>query len=115
MGDELNLEESFIEYKNITLTIDEIVKSDNYEKLDELFKQRQLILDNIKKNDFSREELRVFYIKYSIEELEKRLEEEMKREKEELLIKIKENQKRKIAMNEYNNLQSKAVFLSRKF
>lgn len=115
VGDELNLEKSLIEYKNITLTISEVVKSDNCEKLDELFKQRQAILDNIKQAKYSEEELKEFYLKYNIYELDKELEKEMKFEKEEVLNKIKGNQKRRIAMNGYNNLQNKAVFLSKEF
>ncbi|WP_419292811.1 hypothetical protein [Clostridium diolis] len=115
VGDEVNLEKSLIEYKKITLTISEIIKSDNCEKLDELFKQRQTILDNIKQTKYSEEELKDFYLKYNIYELDKELEKEMKSEKEELLNKIKENQKRRIAMNGYNNLQNKAVFLSKEF
>ncbi|MFW2501343.1 hypothetical protein ACN078_09355 [Clostridium diolis] len=111
----MNLEKSLIEYKKITLTISEIIKSDNCEKLDELFKQRQTILDNIKQTKYSEEELKDFYLKYNIYELDKELEKEMKSEKEELLNKIKENQKRRIAMNGYNNLQNKAVFLSKEF
>ena len=115
VGDELDLEEIFIKYKDITLTIMEIVKLENYEKLDEFFSQRQLILENINSLNCSKEELRKFYIKYNLDDLDKTLEKEMKKRKEELLIKIKENQKRKRAMNGYNNLQAKAVFLSREF
>lgn len=111
----MNFEETFIKYKEITLTIIQIVKTEEYEKLDEFFKQRQLILDNISNLYSSKEELKQLYIKCDIDKLEKVLEEEMKNKKEELLTKIKENQKRKIAMNGYNNLQAKAVFLSREF
>jgi hypothetical protein len=111
----LNLDEDFIKYKNITLTIIEIVKAENYENLDELFNQRQLILDNINKINYSKEDLREFYVKYNIEKLDKIIEEEIKKGKEELLVRMKQSQKRRIAMNGYNNLQAKAVFLSGKF
>lgn len=111
----MNLEECFVKYNNITLTIMETVKSENYESLNELFKQRQLILDNINKLNCSKEEMKKFYIKYNINQIEKSLEEEMKNRKEELLVKIKESGKRRAAMDGYNNIQAKAVFLSRKF
>lgn len=115
VGDKLDLEGSFIKYKDITLSIMEIVKLEEYEKLEELFSQRQLILDNIDKLNCSKEELKNFYLKYNIDKLDKTLELEMKNNKEELLVKIKENQKRKMAMNGYNNLRAKDVFLSREF
>lgn len=111
----MDIEESLKEYKNITLTIMETVKAENYEKLDELFSKRQFVLDNINKLTYSKEELNKFYLKYNIHKLDETLEEEMKKRKEELLEKIKENQKRKMAVNGYNNIQAKAVFLSKEF
>ena len=115
MGDKLNLEENFIKYKDITLTIIETVKAEEYEKLDEIFQQRQLILDNINKINYSKEELKKFYLQYDIEKLDKTLASEMKVKREDLLEKIKENKKRQVAMKGYNNLSAKAVFLSKEF
>lgn len=111
----MNLEENFIRYKNITLTIIETVKAEEYEKLDEFFKQRQLILDNINKLNCSKEDMKQFYLQNEIDKLEKILDSEMKLKRENLLEKIKENRKRQVAINGYNNLQAKAVFLSREF
>lgn len=111
----MNLEENFIKYKDVTLTIMELVKAEDYENLDKFFKQRQLILDDIAKLNGSKEELQKFYFQYDINSIEKTLALEMESKKGELLKKIKENQKRKIAMNGYNNLQARAVFLSREF
>jgi hypothetical protein len=93
----------------------EMIREEEYEKIDEFLKQRQLVLDDIKKMNCSREELKEFYVKYNIDKLDQTLEKGMKTKKEELLGKIKESQKRKIAMNGYNNLQVRAVFLSREF
>jgi hypothetical protein len=115
VGDKLNLEENFIKYKDITLTIIEGVKSEEYEQLDEIFQQRQLILDHINKINHSKEELKKFYLQYDIEKLEKTLASEMKVKRQDLLEKIKENKKRQTAMNGYNNLSAKAVFLSKEF
>lgn len=115
VGDKLNLEENLIKYKDITLTIIEGVKSEEYEQLDETFKQRQLILDNINKINYSKEELNRLYLQYDIDKLEKILVSEMKVKRQELLEKIKESKKRQVAMNGYNNLSAKAVFLSREF
>lgn len=115
VGDKLDLEGKVVKYKNVTLTIMEIVNSENYEKLDEFFSQRQLILDEMNRLNYSKGELKKFYLKYNLDKLNKTLEEEIKKRKEELLIKIKENQKRKRAMNGYSNLQAKSVFLSREF
>lgn len=113
MGDKLNLEEEFIKYKEITLTIIETVKTEGYEKLDELIKQRQLILDNINKIDYSKDEMKQFYFQCDIDKLENILSLEMKTKREDLLEKIKENKKRQVAMKGYNNLSAKAVFLSK--
>ncbi|MDR3593985.1 flagellar protein FliT [Clostridium sp.] len=111
----MNLEENFIKYKDITLTIIEAVKSEEYELLDEIFQQRQLILDNINKINHSKEELKKLYLKYDIDKLDKTLASEMKVKRQYLLEKMKENKKRQVAMNGYKNLSAKAVFLSRKF
>ncbi|MGH4141103.1 hypothetical protein [Clostridium sp.] len=113
MGDKLNLEENFIKYKNITLTIIQIVKVEEYEKLDEIFQQRQLILDDMNKINYSNEELKEFYLQYEIEDLEKILTTEMKVRKVDLLKKIKQNEKRQVGMAGYNNISAKAVFLSK--
>ena len=115
VGDKLELEENFLKYKQITLSVMEVIKMENYETLDDLFKQRQLILDNIKNLNHSQDELKKVYVKYNIDELEKTLEKEIIKRKEELLNKIKANQKRRMALNGYNNLQAKSVFLSREF
>lgn len=115
MGDKLNLEEDFIKYKEITLTIIEAVKAEEYENLDELLKQRQLILDNINKIDCSKDEMKQFYFQCDIDKIENILSLEMKTEREDLLEKIKENKKRQVAMKGYNNLSAKAVFLSKEF
>lgn len=113
VGGELEIEEQFIQYKDITLTMMEAIKTENYENLDEFFLQRQLVLDNIDKLVYTKEELNKFYLKYDIDKLDKVLQVEINSRKEEILNKIKENQKRKIAMNGYNNLQARAVFLSK--
>ena len=115
MGDKLNLEENFIKYKDITLAIIEGVKLEEYERLDEVFQQRQLILDNINKFNHSKEELNKFYLQYDIDKLDKTLASEMKVKRQDLLEKIKENKKRQAAMKGYNNLSAKAVFLSKEF
>ncbi len=111
----MNIEENLIKYRDITMTIIEIIRSDEEEKLDDLFVQRQLILDYINKIDYSKDELKKLCLKHEISSLDKILEVGIKSKKEEVLKKIKENQKRKAAMNGYNNLQTKAVFLSKEF
>lgn len=109
----MNIEEEFDQYKSITLVIMDTVKSENYEKLDELFSQRQLILNNINNLNCPKEELNRLYLKSDIYNLDKILEEEINNKKEEFLNKIRESQKRKVAMNGYSNLQARAVFLSK--
>lgn len=113
MGDKLILEENFVKYRDITLTIIETVKAEEYEKLDEIFQQRQLILDDMNKINYLKDELKKFYLKYDVENLEKVLASEMKDRKEDLLKKIKENKKKQAGIVGYNNISAKAVFLSK--
>lgn len=115
MGEKLNLEENFDEYKAITLVIIEAVKAEEYERLDELFQKRQLILDNIIKLNCLKEELKKKYLQFEIEKLDKILTSEINVRKDDLLEKIKENNKRQGAMKGYNNLSTRAVFLSKEF
>ena len=109
----MSLEENFIKYKDITLTIIETVKAEEYEKLDETFQQRQLILDDMNKINYLKEELRTFHLKYEIENLEEKLASEINIRKGELLKKIKQTEQRQAATVGYNNLSAKAVFLSK--
>ena len=109
----MNLDESFIKYKDITLTIVETVKVEEYEKLDELFNRRQLILDTINKVNPQKEELRKVYLKYNIDYLEEKLEIEIKFRKASLLKKMKQNENKQVGMAGYNKLSAKAVFLSK--
>lgn len=109
----MNLEENFIKYKDKTLTVIEMVKAEEYEKLDEIFHQRQLILDNMNNINYSKEELKKFYLQYEIGQLDKTLASQMNYKKEDLLKKIRENKARQSAMVGYNNLSTKSVFLSK--
>ena len=95
------------------MTIIEIVNAENYEKLEGVFAERQLILDDINKINYSKVELKKLYSQYEIENLEKVLENEMKVRKSALLKKVKQNEKRQVAMTGYNNISAKAVFLSK--
>ncbi|MBW9170636.1 hypothetical protein K2F43_05385 [Clostridium estertheticum] len=109
----MNLEEGFIKYKDITLTIIKTVKEEEYENLDENFHQRQLILDDMNKSSHAKEELLKFYMLYDIENWEKKLSIEMECKKGSILKKMKENKKRQVGMAGYNNVSAKAVFLSK--
>ncbi|MCB2359378.1 hypothetical protein [Clostridium estertheticum] len=110
----MNLEDNFIKYKNITLAIIEIVKIEEYEKLDEIFQKRQLVIDDMNKINYDKVELKKLYLQYEIEKLEENLSSRMKYKKDELLNKLKKNKKRQTGMRGYNNFPSKAVFLSKK-
>lgn len=109
----MKLEDNLIKYKNITLSIIEMIRAEEYEKLDGVFQERQLILDNINEINYSQDELKKFYFGHNIDKLDEMLDLEMKLKKEDLLEKIKENKKRQTAINGYNNLSTKAVFLSK--
>ena len=110
----MNLEENFIKYKDITLTIIETVKGEEYEKLEEIFQQRQLILDDINKINYTKIELKKFYLQYEIQNIEKELTSQMNVKRTDLLVKMKENKKRQVGMTGYNKISAKAVYLSKK-
>ena len=109
----MNLEENFIKYKDITLVIIQKVEAEEYERLIENFQQRQSILDDINKINYTREEINKFYIEYEIQNIEKKLTFEMNIRKVNLLKKMKENEKKQLGMAGYNNISAKAVFLSK--
>lgn len=96
------------------MTIIELVKIEEYEKLDISFQQRQLVLDDISKINCSKEELNKFYLQFGIKSLDKNLAFEMKVKEHDLLMKIKENKKKQAGLAGYNNISYKAVFLSKK-
>lgn len=114
MGDKLSLEENIIKYKDITLSIIEIVKSEKYEKLNENFNQRQLILKDMNKSNYTKKELNTYYLRYEIEKLNKILSSEMRVKRLSLLKKIKSNRNKQVGMAGYNNISATAVFLSKK-
>lgn len=105
-GDKLSLEENFIKYKVFTLIIIKIVKAEEYEKLEERFQPRQLILDDINRINYSKDELKKFYLQYEIEKLEKILTTEIKVRKSDLLKKINQNEKWQVGMVGYNNISA---------
>ncbi|MBU3111767.1 hypothetical protein [Clostridium lacusfryxellense] len=109
----MNLEENVIKYKDITLTIIETVNIEEYERLDESFMKRQLVLDDISKIGYSKEEFKKLYMQYGIENLQNELTSKMKDKEQNLLEKIKDNKKRQAAVVGYNKLPTKAVFLSK--
>lgn len=109
----MSAEQYIIEYKNITLIIIEIIKSEEYEKLDKIFQQRQIILDKMNTANYSKEELNKYYLKYELEKLNKLLTSEMNVKRKYLLGKLKENKKKQVGMSGYNNISAKAVFLSK--
>jgi len=109
----MNLEENIKKYKSITLNIIDSVKVEEYEKLDEMLKERQIILDNTKDICYTKEELKSLYFQYEIDKLDKILGSQMEEKKNALKDKIRANEKRKIAAKSYNNLSGRAVFLSK--
>lgn len=109
----MDIEKLFKEYKDITLSIIKVVEKEDYEKLEEKFYTRQEILDNIEKLNYSVEDLKKLYCKYIIENLEISLKKEIEIRKEQILVKLKESQNRRKVLNGYNNLQTKAVYLSK--
>lgn len=110
----MELEESLVRYKEVTLNIFQVIKSEKYEELDKYFEKRQMILDNISKN-YSKDELKRIYFELELDKIDKKLASEIEVKKEDLLKKMHENKKRQQAMNGYNNLSTRAVFLSKEF
>lgn len=109
----MNLDNLMKEYKIISLQIKESLDNDNLDSLDILLDEREKIINNKDIINCNSEELKELYEKYGCLELDKLILEEIKLQKNQLRKKIFEVEKRKKVAKGYNNLNTKAVFLTK--
>ncbi|MDS1002899.1 hypothetical protein P9J83_05195 [Clostridium sporogenes] len=109
----MDLDDFIKEYKKISLQIKDSLDNDNLDSLDILLEKREKIINSVDINKFNIEELKEVYKKYGILQLDKLIFEEMNLQKNQLRKKIFEIQKGKNLAQGYNNLNTKAVFLTK--
>lgn len=109
----MDLDNFIKEYQTISLQIKESLDNDNLDSLEMLLNQREKIINNVDIASFDIEELKESYEKYKVFQLDKLIFEEMKLQKDQLRKKIFEVEKGKNVAKGYNNLNAKAVFLSK--
>ncbi|EJO5346078.1 flagellar protein FliT [Clostridium botulinum] len=109
----MDLENLIKEYKIISLEIKDALDNDNLDALDILLDQRQKIIDTLDTTNFNIEKLKEAYKKYEIFELDKLIFEQMNSQKIQLRKKIFEVEKGKKVTRGYNDINTKAVFLTK--
>jgi hypothetical protein len=109
------LVDAFRKLKFCTEECIEVIKSNNYEPIEELMIRRQKILDSISDIHAQKEDKNTITKELGIFSLEKKLADLIKEKKSELRNKINNIEKNKTAANSYNSRTSKnAVFFSKK-
>ncbi|WP_097025893.1 hypothetical protein [Clostridium peptidivorans] len=109
----MDLDNFIKEYQTISLQIKESLDNDNLDSLDMLVEQREKVIKNIDIANFDIEELKEVYEKCGIFKLDKLILEEIKLQKNQLRKKIFEVENGKKVAKGYNNLNTKAVFLTK--
>lgn len=110
----MKLEELFQQYKDISLRIFKIIDEDDLNQLDKLILERERILEEISKINEDREKLKVLYEKADLLNIENLIRKKMETNLGQIKEDILKLKKRKEANKKYNNLNAKAVFLSKK-
>ncbi|WBW95464.1 hypothetical protein [Oceanirhabdus sp. W0125-5] len=109
----MDLEKLIIEYKQISNDIIVLLEKDDFEKLDLLFEKRQVVIDQMILEDNGKNEVKDLYVKYNLVKLDQVMKSKFETKKNEIksnLIKIRRQKK---ATAGYNNLNSRAVYLSK--
>ncbi|KGK86057.1 flagellar protein FliT [Clostridium sp. HMP27] len=109
----MNLDDFMEEYKKISLEIKKSLDNDDLDSLEILLEGREKVIESLDIDSFDREELKKIYEKYEIYELDQLIFEEIKLQKNQMRNKIFEVEKQKKMRKGYNNLNAKAVFLTK--
>lgn len=110
----MQLREGLLKYKEATMKIIEYLKQSesDYIDLDNLINNRKDIIDKLNVIAFDKNEFKSISNEYGLLKYEEELIKVMQQKKSELKIKIQKSIKSK-KINSYNNMNTKAVFLSR--
>lgn len=96
------LREYLSKYKDLTLNIIESLKENKIDSLDILITQRQDIIDNVNKLNYSKKEFSELSNEFNLIEMEKNVEILIKEKKEYVKNEIRNTSKGIIASNNYN-------------
>lgn len=103
------------EYKNCTVKIIEILEKEDFESIDNVIKDRDLIIKSIKEINYTKEEFTSIGIELQLMRLEKKLNEIINEKRADIKNKIDKMYIAKNANKNYNkNMYSSAVIFSKK-
>lgn len=109
----MSLKEYLLRYKEITLEAIECLKKDEIEEVETLIHNRENLIEDMKKIQYSKEQFKNICSEYNLVEHEKELFNTMNEKKVEVKRKIDESIKGRNVKNQYNTVAAKAVFLAR--
>ncbi len=107
----MNLRSLLEEYRDLTIEIINKVKEDN--ELEALIKKRGDIIEQIKKNDFSKDEIKVIVEEFNIMALEKKVKEILLKEKQSIKEEMVSLRKNRNAQKGYTSFKSYPYFFNR--
>jgi|GEM_PF-2806339 len=112
---EQNLKKFLQNYNEITIKLIEDIKLNKYDSVEELFKDRQEIIEKLKGLNYSAQEIRSVVVELKLQENEKKLNEVLNNEKNLLQNKMIKIKKGKNASHMYNRgFSPDAVYIYKK-
>lgn len=107
------IDELFCSYKEITLKIVELLEENN-DNVDKLMKERDDILNDLGNLDILKEEKRRVYDSFELSALDKKLEQVIKKNMEEIKAEIRKNANRRTAHSTYaSNMRQGNLFVKK--
>lgn len=108
------VEEILVDYKECTEHIIELLKKEKFDSLKDEMKKRQFILDELISDKYNKDELKKFYRKFNINDIESKAEKFMKDKALLIKKKLKNISVNKTASSAYGNIGSSAKIFSKK-
>ncbi|MFU0784412.1 hypothetical protein [Clostridium sp.] len=108
------IEEMLIDYKYCTIEIIEILKKDEFHRLENIMEKRQCILEELISDSSKKDEIKALYKKLNIENIENEARSVMKKKSIIIKRKLECIAKNKSAANAYGNKIRSAKIFSKK-
>ncbi|WP_416044605.1 hypothetical protein ACMXKO_10250 [Clostridium tyrobutyricum] len=109
-----SVEDILMSYKNCTEDIVELLKKEKFDSLKGEMEKRQCILDELISDKYNKDEVKKFYKKFDINDIESKAEKLMKDEALLIKKKLKNISVNKTASSAYGNIGSSAKIFSKK-
>lgn len=109
----MNLEKLFVEYKKISEDIIGLLEKNDFDNINVFFDKRQVILDQISFLGEEENKIKELHSKYNLFEVDQLMKSKFEIKKNEIKNNLSAIKKHKKANVGYNNLNSRAVFLSK--